>query len=78
MLGFATSGTFLALLVFGTALIGTMLLAEIGWLVEGWRLPGAAYLKVAAGVVLLPARSPVRWLYGLVGVPDRHWRVEPQ
>ncbi|MFJ3991852.1 DUF6114 domain-containing protein [Streptomyces sp. NPDC090032] len=27
--------------------------------------------------VLLPRRSPVRWLYGLVGLPDRHWRVEP-
>ncbi|MCY0936449.1 hypothetical protein [Streptomyces sp. H34-S4] len=120
-LAFATSGTFLALLTFGTAVIGTMLLAEIGWLVEGWRLPGAAAdLKVPrviavaiagmgvyalpfagalgasvlvrllgwwagaglfallAGVVLLPARSPVRTLYGLVGVPDRHWRVEPE
>ncbi|MFD9411761.1 hypothetical protein ACFWBN_32780 [Streptomyces sp. NPDC059989] len=120
-LDFATSGTFLALLVFGTAVIGTMLLAEIGWLVEGWRLPGAAAdLKVpralavviagagvyalplggalgasalvrllgwwpglavfagAAGLVLLPARSPVRRLYGLVGIPDRHWRVEPE
>lgn len=120
-LAFATSGTFLAVLIFGTAVIGTMLLAEIGWLVEGWRLPGAAAdLKVprviavaiagagvyglpfagavgasvlvrllgwwaglgvfalVAGVVLLPARSPVRTLYGLVGVPDRHWRVEPE
>ncbi|MET9853044.1 hypothetical protein ABZY57_08870 [Streptomyces sp. NPDC006450] len=120
-LAFATSGTFLAVLIFGTAVIGTMLLAEIGWLVEGWRLPGAAadlkvprVLAVAiagagvyglpfagavaasvlvrllgwwagigafallAGAVLLPARSPVRALYGLVGVPDRHWRVEPE
>ncbi|MFE2286656.1 hypothetical protein ACFXDJ_21120 [Streptomyces sp. NPDC059443] len=120
-LAFATSGTFLALLVFGLAVIGTMLLAEIGWLVEGWRLPGAAAdLKVprviavaiagagvyglpfagalgasllvrllgwwpglglftlVAGVVLLPARSPVRRLYGLVGVPDGHWRIEPE
>lgn len=120
VLAFATSGTFLALLVFGTAVIGTMLLAEIGWLVEGWRLPGAAadlkvpravavviagagvyglplagavgasllvrllgwwlgltVFAVAAGAVLLPARSPVRRLYGLVGIPDRHWRVEP-
>ncbi|WP_330295312.1 hypothetical protein [Streptomyces sp. NBC_00503] len=120
VLAFATSGTFLALLVFGLAVIGTMLLAEIGWLVEGWRLPGAAAdLKVPrviavaiagagvyglpfagalgasllvrllgwwpglglfallAGVVLLPARSPVRRLYALVGVPDGHWRVEP-
>ncbi|MFD5148832.1 hypothetical protein [Streptomyces sp. NPDC058401] len=121
VLAFATSGTFLAVLIFGTAVIGTMLLAEIGWLVEGWRLPGAAAdLKVPrviavaiagagvyglpfagalgasvlvrllgwwagtgvfallAGVVLLPARSPVRLLYGLVGIPDRHWRVEPE
>lgn len=120
-LAFVTSGTFLALLVFGTAVMGTMLLAEIGWLVEGWRLPGAAadlkvprvvavaiagagvyvlpfagalgasvlvrllgwwlgagLFAVAAGGVLLPARSPVRKLYGLVGVPDRHWRVEPE
>lgn len=120
-LDFATSGTFLSLLVFGTAVIGTMLLAEIGWLAEGWRLPGAAAdLKVprvlavviagagvyglpfagalgasvlvrllgwwagaalfagAAGLVLLPARSPVRRLYGLVGIPDGHWRVEPE
>ncbi|MBT2447377.1 hypothetical protein J7F03_09875 [Streptomyces sp. ISL-43] len=120
-LAFATTGTFLALLVFGTAVIGTMLLAEIGWLVEGWRLPGAAAdLKVPrviavaiagagvyllpfagalgasvlvrllgwwpgagvfaalAGVVLAPGRSPVRRLYALVGVPDRHWRVEPE
>lgn len=121
VLAFATSGTFLAVLIFGTAVIGTMLLTEIGWLVEGWRLPGAAAdLKVPrvvavaiagagvyglpfagavgasvlvrllgwwagigafallAGVVLLPARSPVRTLYGLVGVPDGHWRVEPE
>uniref|UniRef100_A0AAU2JMK8 Uncharacterized protein n=1 Tax=Streptomyces sp. NBC_00049 TaxID=2903617 RepID=A0AAU2JMK8_9ACTN len=120
-LDFATSGTFLALLVFGAAVIGTMLAAEIGWLVEGRQLPGAAadlkvprpvavmiagagvyglpfagalgasvlvralgwwagvaLFAVAAGVVLLPARSPVRLLYGLVGVPDRHWRAEPE
>ncbi|MEV7522999.1 hypothetical protein [Streptomyces sp. NPDC091371] len=120
-LAFATSGTFLALLVFGSAVVGTMLLAEIGWLVEGWRLPGAAadlkvprvvavaiagagvyvlpfagalgasvlvrllgwwaglgLFAVAAGAVLLPARSPVRALYGLVGVPDAHWRAEPE
>ncbi|WP_327307797.1 hypothetical protein OG730_33830 [Streptomyces sp. NBC_01298] len=121
VLAFATTGTFLAVLIFGTAVIGTMLLTEIGWLVEGWRLPGAAAdLKVPrviavaiagagvyglpfagavgasvlvrllgwwagtgafallAGVALLPARSPVRALYGLVGIPDGHWRVEPE
>lgn len=121
VLDFLTSGTFLALLVLGTAVIGTMLLTEIGWLVEGWRLPGAdkdrkvpmvvavgiagagvyglplagalgasalvrllgwwlgpALFAVAAGLALLPARSPVRKLYGLVGVPDRHWRAGPE
>ncbi|UUU43047.1 hypothetical protein [Streptomyces sp. NBC_00162] len=53
--------------------LGTSVLVRLlGW----WA--GLALFAVAAGVVLLPARSPVRWLYGLVGVPDRHWRVEPQ
>ncbi|WP_330329366.1 hypothetical protein OHS33_06225 [Streptomyces sp. NBC_00536] len=120
-LRFATSGTFLALVVLGAAVLGVMLLIQIGWLVEGWRLPGAAAdLRVSrplavmiagagvyglplagalgasvlvrllgwapggvlfaglAGVVLLPRWSPVRGLYGLVGVPHRHWRVEPE
>ncbi|WP_328297547.1 hypothetical protein OG389_06740 [Streptomyces sp. NBC_00435] len=120
-LAFATSGTFLAVLIFGTAVIGTMLLVEIGWLVEGWRLPGAAadlrvpgvvavaiagagvhalpfagalgasvlvrllgwwlggaVFAVLAGAVLLPGGSPVRRLYALVGIPDGHWRVEPE
>ncbi|WP_274555910.1 hypothetical protein [Streptomyces spiramyceticus] len=64
VLDFLTSGTFLALLVLGTAVIGTMLLTEIGWLVEGWRLPGAdedrkvprvvAVAVAAAGVYGLP------------------------
>ncbi|MBT2504868.1 hypothetical protein J7I98_02945 [Streptomyces sp. ISL-98] len=119
VLDFLTSGTFLALLVLGAAVIGTMLLTEIGWLVEGWRLPGAdedrkvprvvavavaaagvyglpfagalaasllvrvmgwtvglGLFAVLAGVVLLPGRGPVRVLYGLVGVPGRHWRAD--
>ncbi|MET3985166.1 hypothetical protein [Streptomyces sp. PvR034] len=119
-LHFVTSGTFLALLVLGAAVLGVMLLIEIGWLAEGWRLPGAAAdLKVSrplavviagagvyglplagalgasvlvrllgwapgaglfaalAGAALLPRWSPVRRLYGLVGIPHRHWRVEP-
>ncbi|WP_137990581.1 hypothetical protein [Streptomyces vilmorinianum] len=119
VLDFLTSGTFLALLVLGAAVIGTMLLTEIGWLMEGWRLPGAdedrkvprvlaigiaaagvhglpfagalaasvltrllgavpglALFAVGAGLVLLPRRSPVRWLYGTVGVPTRHWRAD--
>ncbi|MCY0945311.1 hypothetical protein [Streptomyces antarcticus] len=42
----------------------------------GWRL-GLAVFAAAAGAVPLPARSPVRRLYGLVGVPDRHWRAGP-
>ncbi|GGO50906.1 hypothetical protein [Streptomyces lasiicapitis] len=118
-LDFLTSGTFLALLVFGAAVIGTMLMTEIGWLMEGWSLPGAdedrkvhrvlaiaiagagvyglpflgavtasalvrllggwlglPLFAVLAGVVLLPGRSPVRRLYGLVGVPHRHWRAD--
>ncbi|NEB74135.1 hypothetical protein G3I40_02605 [Streptomyces sp. SID14478] len=120
VLGFLTSGTFLALFLFGAVVIGAMLLTEIGWLVEGWTLPGAdrdrkvprvvavgiaaagvyglpfagavlasvlvrllggwlglPLFAVLAGAVLLWRRSPVRRLYGLVGVPDRHWRVEP-
>ncbi|MET9520381.1 hypothetical protein [Streptomyces sp. NPDC002994] len=119
VLDFLTSGTFLALLILGTAVIGTMLATEIGWLVEGWRLPGAdgdrkvprvmavavaaagvyglpfagavvasvlvrvlgwplglALFAGLAGVVLLARRSPVRVLYGLVGVPGRHWRAD--
>ncbi|MEU7577852.1 hypothetical protein AB0B50_09655 [Streptomyces sp. NPDC041068] len=119
VLDFLTSGTFLALLLFGAAVIGTMLVTEIGWLMEGWSLPGAdedrkvprllgiaiaaagvyglpfvgalfasalvrlvggwlglPVFAVVAGVVLLHGRSPVRWLYGLVGVPHRHWRAE--
>lgn len=62
-LAFATSGTFLALLVFGTAVIGTMLLMEIGWLVEGWRLPGAAAdLKVPRVVAVAIAGAGVHAL----------------
>ncbi|MEV0092742.1 hypothetical protein [Streptomyces sp. NPDC050738] len=119
VLDFLTSGTFLALLVLGAAVIGTMLLTEIGWLVEGWKLPGAdedrkvprvvavaiagagvhglpflgalaasvlmrllggvlglALFAVAAGFTLLARRSPVRWLYGLVGIPVRHWKAD--
>ncbi|CAM5580335.1 hypothetical protein GCM10010329_76320 [Streptomyces spiroverticillatus] len=118
VLDFLTSGTFLALLVLGVAVVGTMLVTEIGWLAEGWRLPGAdadrrvgrfvavliagagvyalpffgalvasllvrllgwplglALFAVGAALVLLPRRSPVRFLYGLVGVPDQHWRA---
>ncbi|MFD4633159.1 hypothetical protein ACFVYR_27205 [Streptomyces sp. NPDC058284] len=118
VLDFLTSGTFLALLLFGAAVIGTMLVTEIGWLMEGWALPGAdeerkvprllgiaiagagiyglpfvgalvasvlvrlvggplglPLFAVVAGVTLLHGRSPVRWLYGLVGVPGRHWRA---
>ncbi|MDG4860172.1 hypothetical protein P8605_18780 [Streptomyces sp. T-3] len=118
VLDFLTSGTFLALLIFGAGVIGTMLVTEIGWLLEGWSLPGAdedrkvprivAIAIAAAGVyglpflgaltasvlmrllggwlgllafaalagfVLLSKRSPVRWLYGLVGIPDRHWKA---
>ncbi|MFF9897112.1 hypothetical protein [Streptomyces longispororuber] len=120
-LDFATSGTFLALLVLGAAVVGTLLLMQVGWLVEGWSLPGAqedrgvrpvlavaiaaagvyglpflgalgasalvrllggwpglVLCVVAAGLVLLPRRSPVRRLHQLVGVPDRHWRAEPE
>ncbi|MER5889818.1 hypothetical protein ABT160_38835 [Streptomyces sp. NPDC001941] len=119
VLDFLTSGTFLALLVLGAAVVGVLLLTEIGWLAEGWRLPGAdddrgvprvvavaiagagvyglpllgalaasALVRLAgwgpglavfagvAGLVLLPRRSPVRWLYGKVGVPRRHWRAD--
>ncbi|MFI9228186.1 hypothetical protein [Streptomyces rimosus] len=118
VLRFLTSGTFLTLLVLGAAVIGTLLLTEIGWLAEGWLLPGGAqdlkvprFLAVAiagaglyglpllgallastlvrflgypvglavfavtAGGLLLPRRSPVRWLYGLVGLPKGHWRA---
>ncbi|MFD9793820.1 hypothetical protein ACFWXK_23075 [Streptomyces sp. NPDC059070] len=118
VLHFLTSGTFLALLVLGSAVLGTLFLTEIGWLVEGWRLPGAdedrkvavplavaiaaagvyglpfagalgasllvrlagwplglAAFAVVAGAALLARRSPVRRLYGLVGVPARHWRA---
>ncbi|MEU4205525.1 hypothetical protein AB0B79_28560 [Streptomyces sp. NPDC039022] len=118
VLRFLTSGTFLTLLLLGAAVIGTMLLVEIGWLAEGWLLPGGAQdrkvprlLAVAvagaglyglplagavlastlvrflgypvgltafaavAGTLLLPRRSPVRGLYGLVGLPKAHWRA---
>lgn len=118
VLDFVTSGTFLALLLFGAAVIGTMLVTEIGWLMEGWSLPGAdedrkvphllaiaiaaagvyglpfvgalfasvlvrlvggwlglPLFAIVAGLTLLHGRSPVRWLYGLVGVPGRHWRA---
>ncbi|MGA4843203.1 hypothetical protein [Streptomyces sp. G45] len=119
-LDFLTSGTFLALLVFGAAVVGTLLVTQVGWLLEGWALPGAdadrgvprvlavaiaaagvyglpfagaviasvlvrllgawlglALFAVVAGVVLLARRSPVRRLYGLVGVPRGHWRADP-
>ncbi|WP_223773473.1 hypothetical protein [Streptomyces sp. 135] len=118
VLDFVTSGTFLALLLFGAAVIGTMLATGVGWLMEGWSLPGAdedrkvprllavviagagvyglpfvgallasvlvrllggwlglPLFAIVAGLTLLPGRSPVRWLYGLVGVPHRHWRA---
>ncbi|MDJ0344147.1 hypothetical protein QMK19_26395 [Streptomyces sp. H10-C2] len=64
VLDFATSGTFLALVVLGFAVITTMLVTEIGWLVEGWRLPGGdtdrkvprivAVAIAGAGVYALP------------------------
>ncbi|MFI9775538.1 hypothetical protein ACIHCV_12590 [Streptomyces sp. NPDC051956] len=38
---------------------------------------GLPLFAVLAGLDLLPRRSPVRWLYGLVGLPDRPRRVEP-
>ncbi|MFE9558080.1 hypothetical protein ACFYOD_31880 [Streptomyces sp. NPDC006703] len=119
LLHFLTSGTFLALLVLGAAVIGTMLITQIGWLLEGWQLPGAdedrkvarvlavaiaaagvyglpfagavgasllvrlvgwplglAAFAAVAGFALLPRRSPVRLLYGLVGVPKRHWKAD--
>ncbi|WPO75046.1 hypothetical protein [Streptomyces sp. KN37] len=118
VLDFVTSGTFLALLLFGAAVIGTMLATGVGWLMEGWSLPGAdedrkvprllavviagagvyglpfvgallasvlvrllggwlglPLFAIVAGLTLLPGRSPMRWLYGLVGVPHRHWRA---
>ncbi|WP_399922661.1 hypothetical protein [Streptomyces kanamyceticus] len=118
VLDFVTSGTFLALLLFGAAVIGTMLATAVGWLMEGWSLPGAdedrkvprvlavviagagvyglpfagallasvlvrllggwlglPLFAIVAGLTLLPGWSPVRWLYGLVGVPHRHWRA---
>ncbi|MFI8931826.1 hypothetical protein ACIG3E_29650 [Streptomyces sp. NPDC053474] len=84
-LDFLTSGTFLALLVFGAAVIGTMLITQIGWLVEGWSLPGAdedrkvhrvlAVAIAAAGVYGLPflgavaASALVRLLGALLGLP---------
>ncbi len=121
VLDFLTSGTFLALLLLGGAAVGTMLVTEISWLMEGWELPGAdedrkvprivaiaiaaagvyglpflgalvasglmrllgavfglLLFAVLAGVVLLHRRSPVRWLYGMVGIPERHWRVSAE
>ncbi|MEU9100068.1 hypothetical protein [Streptomyces sp. NPDC048361] len=121
VLHFVTSGTFLALLVLGAAVIGTLLVTEIGWLMEGWELPGAdedrkvprvlavavaaagvyglplvgavaasalvrllgwplglALFALLAGAVLLARRSPVRLLYGLVGIPHRHWRADAE
>ncbi|MER5258471.1 MULTISPECIES: hypothetical protein [unclassified Streptomyces] len=85
VLDFLTSGTFLALLIFGAAVIGTMLLTEIGWLMEGWSLPGAdedrkvhrflAIAIAAAGVYGLPfvgalvASVLVRLLGGWIGLP---------
>ncbi|GGV23825.1 hypothetical protein [Streptomyces spectabilis] len=84
-LDFLTSGTFLALLVFGAAVIGTMLITEIGWLMEGWSLPGAdedrkvhrvlAVAIAAAGVHGLPllgavtASALVRLLGAWLGLP---------
>lgn len=84
-LDFLTSGTFLALVVFGAAVIGTMLMTEIGWLLEGWSLPGAdedrkvhpvlAVAIAGAGVYGLPflgavtASVLVRLLGGWLGLP---------
>ncbi|MET9365349.1 hypothetical protein ABZX93_31155 [Streptomyces sp. NPDC006632] len=119
LLHFMTSGTFLALLVLGAAVIATLLITEIGWLVEGWELPGAdedrkvarvlavavaaagvyglpfigavaasalvrlagwplglALFAALAGPALLARRSPVRALYGVVGIPERHWKAD--
>ncbi|MFE9402846.1 hypothetical protein ACFYNY_13800 [Streptomyces sp. NPDC006530] len=69
LLRFVTSGTFLALLVLGAAVIGTLVVTEIGWLMEGWALPGAdedrkvgrvlAVAVAAAGVYGLPFAGAV-------------------
>ncbi|MEV7420828.1 hypothetical protein [Streptomyces sp. NPDC089919] len=83
VLGFLTSGTFLAVLVFGTVLAGTVLVMQIGWLAEGWRLPGAdrdrrvgrvtAVAVAGSGVYGLPgagavaATALVRWTGWLPG-----------
>lgn len=63
VLDFLTSGTFLALLVLGLPVVGTMLAAEIGWLVEGWRLPGAdADRKVPRALAVAIAGAGVHGL----------------
>ncbi|WP_419996920.1 hypothetical protein [Streptomyces boninensis] len=115
---FMTSGTFLALLVFGAGVLLTLLLAEVGWLMEGWEAPGAdadrkvprlvavgiaaagtyglpflgavtasvlvhltnwpvglVLFAVIAYLALLPRRTPVRLLYGLVGLPGGTWEA---
>lgn len=53
---------------------GTVVAALLGRL-AGWPLGLAAFAAVA-GFALLTRRSPVRLLYGLVGVPKRHWKAD--
>jgi hypothetical protein len=68
----AIAGAGVYVLPFAGALGASALVRLLGW----WA--GLGLFAVPAGVVLLPLRSPVRALYGLVGVPDGHWRAEPE
>ncbi|MFZ3496239.1 hypothetical protein ACODT5_23995 [Streptomyces sp. 5.8] len=72
MVAVAIAGAGVYGLPFAGAVGASVLVRLLGW----WA--GIGVFALLAGVVLLPARSPVRALYGLVGVPDRHWRVEPE
>lgn len=53
---------------FAGALYGSLLVHAVGW----WA--GVGVFAFTVGPLLLWRRSPVRWLYGLVGIPSRHWR----
>ncbi|MFF1481308.1 hypothetical protein ACFVYD_27775 [Streptomyces sp. NPDC058301] len=62
----------------GFPLAGVRTGARRGRRTPGGVAAGPRGLRGARGCDAAHRRSPVRWLYGLVGVPGRHWKAGPE